>query len=218
MLNTFITHLQIFGMGFSFGIAGPCLLICTPVIVAYAAASHRNWAQTLSNIFIFLSGRLSAYLVLGYLAGLSGTVLRHFTDSNLSIFFKPLGGAVSIAFGILLFTYKERADCPYKKFNKSVYGAASLFLLGFSIGMAPCAPLVAILFNIVLLSKSAFDGLSYAFSFGMGTLASGIIVISALTGAVKWIPAKFLKSEISNLVFRVICAALLILFGIRLII
>ena len=76
MIGTVITHLQIFGIGFSFGIAGPCLLLCTPVIVAYAAASHRNWIATLSNIFVFLSGRLFAYMVLGYLAGFSGTVLR----------------------------------------------------------------------------------------------------------------------------------------------
>ena len=214
-MDTLITHLQIFGIGFSFGIAGPCLLVCTPIIVAYTAASHRGWGQTLSHIFVFLTGRLFAYLVLGYLAGLSGAVLRHFTDSNLSIFFKPLGGAVSIAFGIILLTYKEHADCPYAKFNKSVYGIASFFLLGFSIGAVPCAPLVAILFNIVLLSKCAVDGLTYAFSFGMGTLLSGMIAISAFTGIVKWIPAKLLKSKTGDLIFRVICAALLILFGIR---
>jgi len=214
-MDTLITHLQIFGIGFTFGIAGPCLLICTPVMVAYAAAGHRDWFQTLSHIFVFLTGRLFAYMVLGYLAGLSGTVLRHFTDSNLAIFFKPLGGAVSIAFGIMLLTYKEHADCPHAKFNKSIYGITSLFLLGFSIGVVPCAPLVAVLFNIVLLSKCAADGLAYAFSFGMGTLLSGMIVISALTGIAKWIPAKLFRSGAGNLIFRAICSALLILFGIR---
>ncbi|MFH0763526.1 MAG: sulfite exporter TauE/SafE family protein [Candidatus Omnitrophota bacterium] len=217
-MDALITHLQIFGIGFTFGIAGPCLLVCTPIIVAYTAASQKGWADTLSDVFIFLSGRLSAYLLLGYLAGLSGTALRHFTDSNLSIFFKPLSGAAAIAFGVLLLTYKEHAGCPGAKSRKSVYGKSGLFLLGFSIGVVPCAPLVAILFNIVLLSKCALDGMAYAFSFGLGTLASGIIVISALTGAVKWIPAKLLKSGASNLVFKAICAALLILLGIRLMI
>lgn len=217
-MDTLITHLQIFGIGFSFGIAGPCLLVCTPIVVCYTAANHRNWAETLSNIFIFLSGRLAAYMVLGYLAGLSGTALKHFTDSNLSIFFKPLSGVVAIAFAILLFTYKEHADCPGAKFNKNTYSRGGLFLLGFSIGAVPCAPLVAILFNIVLLSKCALDGLAYAFSFGMGTFASGIIMISALTGALKWIPDKFFKSKVSNLVFKIACAILLVLFGIRLII
>ncbi|MFA6142811.1 MAG: sulfite exporter TauE/SafE family protein [Candidatus Omnitrophota bacterium] len=217
-MDTLITHLQLFGIGFSFGIAGPCLLICTPIIVTYAAASHRRWPQTLYKILIFLSGRLFAYMVMGCLAGLSGTVLRRYTDSNLVAFFKPLSGAVSIAFGIMLLTYREHADCPYRKFDKNIYGAGSLFLLGLAIGAAPCAPLLAVLFNIVLISKGAIQGLAYAFSFGLGTLISGTVAIVALTGLVKWIPSAFFKTEWSGLIFRIICAALLILFGVRLII
>ena len=218
MLNLLITHLQIFGIGFSLGIAGPCLIICAPVICAYTAASHKNWRQSASNIFVFLSGRLFAYLILGYLAGLSGTALRHFTDSNLSVFFKPLSGVVTIIFGVALLLHKKETDCCRKEFSESAYCFGSLFLLGFSIGMAPCAPLIAILFNIAMMSKSALDGLAYAFSFGMGTLFSGMIAISVLTGFVRWIPSSLVRSERSNLIFRIICAALLIILGIRLMI
>jgi len=56
---------------------------------------------------IFLCGRLFAYLVLGYLAGLSAAILRRFAISGLNVFLKPLGGVIIIVLGILILFAKE---------------------------------------------------------------------------------------------------------------
>ena len=81
MVNFLITHLQVFGIGFSFGMAGPCFLLCTPILITYITGSKKNWADAFKDILSFLSGRLIAYIALGFLAGLSGSVLKNFTSS-----------------------------------------------------------------------------------------------------------------------------------------
>ena len=217
MLNTVITHLQIFAIGFSFGMAGPCLLVCTPILLTYIAGQQTKWRQALSNILIFLLGRLLAYMILGYLAGLSAELLRQFSTSILISFFKPLAGVIVIILGILVFTGKEPASWACKFMSRKLSNFSSLFTLGFIIGIFPCAPLLALLFEIALISKTAFAGMFYAFFFGLGTFISGFIVIGGLSGVFSWLPAKLLKSKRSNFVFRLICALLLIILGLGLI-
>ncbi|MCX5667836.1 MAG: sulfite exporter TauE/SafE family protein, partial [Candidatus Omnitrophica bacterium] len=107
MISTFVTYLQIFGIGFSFGLAGPCFLTCTPVLITYIAGSKRLWTEVYIDILTFLSGRLLAYILLGALAGLSGAVLKKFTGSSLSLYFQPLAGAVTILFAVILFMDKS---------------------------------------------------------------------------------------------------------------
>jgi len=248
MLNTFLTHLQLFGIGFSFGIAGPCFLVCTPILIAYTTGIRRKWRDALGDTFIFLSGRLSAYIILGYLAGLSGTLLRQFTNSGLAVFFNPLAGLVSILLGIFVLINREPAHCADASAHSKIYPAAqhpviqdgdrrgkmshqrkgrpgfspdrlhntgSLFALGFLIGVAPCAPLLALLLQIALMSSSALEGAAYTLSFGMGTSISGLIVVGVLAGFLSGFTARAFKSKKTNFIFRIICALLLMLFGVR---
>lgn len=217
MLNALLTSLQIFGIGFSFGIAGPCFLNCAPILITYIAGSKKKWTEALNDISIFLGGRLLAYIILGALAGLSGGLLRHFTNSNLILFFKPLAGIISILLGISVLKIKEPFISECKPSHNKIYNLGGLFALGFLIGISPCAPLLALLFEITLISKTAFEGMSYGASFGLGTLFSGFLVVGILTGVLNWLPARFLKSKISNFVFKITCALLLILFGLSLI-
>ena len=97
------------------------------------------------------------------------------------------------------------------------YKMAGVLGLGFVMGIAPCGPLTALLFEIVLISNNAFDGALYALSFGMGTFLSGMIVIGAISGILAWLPARFLKSGRSVLIFKIVCAVFLIIFGLGLI-
>lgn len=218
MFNAFITSLQLFGIGFSFGIIGPCFLTCTPILITYIIGSKKRWREALADTLIFLSGRLLAYLILGILAGYSAAVLKDFTTSGLALFFKPLAGTISILFGISVIVHKaDSHTCECGPAHNKAYSTGGLFALGFAIGITPCAPLLALLFEITLISKSALDGLYYGLSFGLGTALSGFIVVGALSGIVTWFPIKMLKSESGNFVFRIICGLLLMLFGLSLI-
>lgn len=218
MLNTLITHFQIFGIGFSFGIIGPCFLSCTPFIVTYIAAGKKSYSRALSDIFIFLSGRLSAYIVIGVLAGISAGLLRSFVSSGAVFWLKPLAGIICILLAVFILINAKLAknNCAIPK--KKIYNSAGVFSLGFAIGIAPCGPLLALASEITLMSKTAFEGALYALSFGIGTFLSGFLVAGALAGIFTWLPKKALKTEKSDFIFRVFCAALLILLGLGFII
>jgi len=211
-----VTYFQLFSIGFGFGLAGPCLLVCAPVLIAYVAGRQKADKQGLSDILIFLSARLLAYLVLGFLAGLSGVVLRRFLNLSLIPWIKALGGLIIILLGIDVWLGREPFAWLHKCKVGKIFGFSSFFVLGFIIGIFPCAPLLALLLEIALISKTAMDGLSYALFFGLGTFISGFIVIGVLSGIFTWIPAKLLKSKKSNLIFRIICALLLFWLGLGL--
>lgn len=217
MSNTLITHLQIFGIGFSFGVIGPCFLVCTPIIITYIAGREKRWKAVFGDLFTFLSGRLLSYVILGSLAGLSGTLVARFTSSDITLIFKPLGGVISILLGILMLAGKENVHDTCKTPYDKVYNFGGLFTLGFIVGITPCAPLGALLLEIALISKTALEGASYAVFFGLGTFFSGLIVIGSLAGILTGFASKILKSRTSNLIFRIACASLLILFGVGLI-
>jgi sulfite exporter TauE/SafE len=151
------------------------------------------------------------------LAGLSGLFLRRFIDSNVSLFFRPASGIISIILGISILIGKKINHFTYEFAANKITNFSSIFILGFIVGILPCAPLIALLFEIVLISHSPLMGMFYAFSFGLGTFLSGLIVLGSLAGIFTWIPAKILKSKISNFIFKIICAFLLILLGISII-
>lgn len=213
MFKDAITYLQIFGIGFSFGFAGPCFLICTPILLAYIGGRKANWKQSLIDIFIFLLGRLLAYLILGYLAGLSAVILRRFSSLGPVFFLKPVAGVIIILLGIYVWSGKEPISWICRCKTSTIFSFTSLFILGFIIGIYPCAPLLALLLEITLIAKTALEGMSYALFFGLGTLISGFMVIGALSGIFTYLPARAFKSKRSNLIFRAICALFLIFLG-----
>lgn len=213
-----VTYLQLFGIGFSFGIIGPCFLTCAPVLITYIVGSKRDWPDILRDILTFLTGRLSAYVLLGALAGFSGVILRNFTSSVVSSFFQPLAGAVTILFAIIILINRNKEECFCADKRNKFFNYGGIFVFGFLIGVSPCAPLLALLFDIGLMSKSVLDGALYAFSFGLGTFASGLLTVGIMAGLLARIPAVIIKSSTANIVFRVLCSVLLLLLGLSLLI
>ncbi|MDP3730344.1 MAG: sulfite exporter TauE/SafE family protein [Candidatus Omnitrophota bacterium] len=216
-MGTLVTYLQIFGIGFSFGLAGPCLLICAPVLVTYIVGSGKGPTAIFRDVFTFLSGRLLAYVLLGVLAGLSGAVLKKFTDLHFSSYLEPLAGAVTILFAIILFTGKNSGNCACPTARSKMLNFGGMFAFGFLIGISPCAPLLALLFDIALMSKGLLDGALYAFFFGLGTFLSGLITIGVITGLLTRIPAALVRSKTATVIFKTMCALLLLMLGLGLI-
>lgn len=216
MISSLITYLQIFGIGFSFGIIGPCFLTCAPVLITYVAGSKKALPDAFKDIFVFLSGRLLAYLLLGALAGLSGTVLQKFTSSNISSHFKTLAGGVTIFFAFLILVYRDDKTCSCPDFRSKLFNFGGIFTFGLFIGLSPCAPLLALLFDITLISKNIVDGMLYALFFGLGTFLSGLIIIGIIMGILTRLPSAIIKSKYVNIIFKIICAVLLAVMGLGL--
>jgi len=216
MVNTVLTHLQIFGIGFSFGIAGPCLFICAPLIFTYMSGSNKTVFESIRDLSVFLFGRLLAYLVLGIFAGVSSAALHHFIGSPITDLFKPLAGFVSILLAIFMLFRSERAGSKCAS-SKSLTGFGGLFIIGFAIGLSPCAPLIALLFEITLISNHFLDGMFYAFSFGLGTFISSFLVIGLASLGLSRFSTFALRSSKAKVIVRVLSAILLIALGINLI-
>ncbi len=208
-----IALLQVFAIGFSLGFTGPCLFYCLPVILAFTQGAGKGFKKSLTDILIFFCGRLFAYVVLGILAGISGILLRKFIDSSFKLYLNPLAGLISIALGIFILLNKEAGQekCERKLSQASTFG--SLFLFGFIIGISPCAPLLALLFEIALISKSAFGGALYGLAFGLGTFVSGVIIAGGFIKIFSRLPENFLKSNRRKFMLKSICALILIIFG-----
>ncbi|MDD5427706.1 MAG: sulfite exporter TauE/SafE family protein [Candidatus Omnitrophica bacterium] len=209
-----IPALQVFSIGFILGISGPCLLYCLPITLALGAGIKEGYKKVLFVIAVFLSGRVLAYTALGFLAGLSGVILRQFTGSNISFYFRPAAGVISILFGIYIFFYRQKmGEACSGRVHRVLHGGGS-FVFGFMVGVSPCPPLIGLLTEIALVSKTFLQGAVYGLAFGLGTFFSGLILAAGITGVLNVFPKKFAMSPAANMIFRSICAAVLILFGV----
>jgi len=217
MLNTTITYVQLFGIGLSSGLAGPCLLTCAPLLVTYIAGRRVSFLESIRDIIIFLFGRLLAYLALGYIAGFSATYIRILANKVFLPWLRLLAGVIIILMGVYVAIGENLLNkvCPVR-LSKAT-GIGSLFLLGVIIGISPCPPLVALLIDLAVISKNGLDAMFYTLFFGLGTFISGLLTMVVLCGFFSWLPAKIFHSKKTNLAFRIVCASLLILLGLNLI-
>ena len=203
-----IPVLQIFSVGFILGLTGPCLFYCLPVTLALSAGVQKSYKKILLGIIIFLSGRLFAYTLLGFLAGVSGFILRQFTDSDFSFYLKPAAGLISIAFGVYIFFYRQGEEKNCRSLPGKILNNGGFFIFGFLVGLSPCPPLMGLLLEITLISKGFLQGAIYGLVFGAGTFLSGFILAAGLSRVLnRW----YLKKITA---FKSIYAAILVLFGI----
>lgn len=208
-----VNLLEIFLIGFVLGLGGPCLFYCVPLIFAFTIGSEKQFKKSIIDILVFLSGRFLAYIILAFFAAISGVLLRNFIGAAPIVYFKPLAGLISIGLGLFVFLRKERPEsgCSMHNQNISVWGG--LFGLGFIIGISPCAPLVVLLSEIALLSKSIWDGVLYGVAFGLGTFIPAFIITAGLNGLFKQFLQKLFKSPKFNLALKVFSSLILILLG-----
>lgn len=209
-----ISALQVFSFGFILGVAGPCLFYCLPIILALNAGIRQDYKKILSGIVIFLSGRLLAYVALGFLAGVSAVLLRQFTDPHFSFYLKPAAGIISIAFGVYIFFYRQQEEKTCQNQAHKILSSGGFFIFGFIIGISPCPPLMGLLLEITLISKTFLQGAIYGLMFGLGTFLSGFILAAGLSGLLNWLPKKISLPPVVNTIFKIIYASILILFGI----
>ena len=92
----------------------------------------------------------------------------------------------------------------------------SMALLGFIVGVAPCAPLLGILTYIAFSVQDSLLGAAYAFCFGVGTaIITPIVLLGVLSSVV---PRLLFKNPKILDIFRRSCGLLLVFFGARLIV
>lgn len=214
MTGALVTCVQLFCIGLGFGSIGPCFLTCTPILVTYIAGTRKGWRRAMFDVAAFLAGRLVAYCLLGALAGISGGLIRRFAGPTAASVGMVVGGLVSIGLSVMVFAgkgFSSGGACG--KSGRYAWGSAGALVFGFVVGVSPCAPLAALLFELSLMSKGVWDGIMYAASFGLGTLLSGMVVIGSAAGLFAWLPGKVLRTPRAVTALSVACAALLLVTG-----
>ena len=212
----FKISISLFLAGLLFG-SGPCIATCGPFILAYIAGTKKNIAR---GIMVYLLFSLARICVYGALALTIFFLSRFAVERLLGGFYKYiliLGGAFIITIGLFV-AYGRKME---SKFCRSLqvkileHDTKSIVVAGLIIGLLPCAPLLSVLSYIGLISRTWSSSLLYAFSFGIGTFFSPLILLAILAGVIPRI-LSHIKSVYYS-IFSLICGIVIIFLGIQLI-
>lgn len=207
--------ISLFIMGISFG-CGPCFVSCAPLFLAYTAGSGKNITKSLIAYLLFSFSRIAVYVLLGILVHLLGSFITEGIFKSAAKYVFIAGGGFIILTGIFMAAsrFYQRSVCGFLYKNLLEKGGKSMLLFGLVIGLLPCAPLFALFSYIGLISKSWFSSAAHAFSFGLGTFFSPLLLLAVFTGAVPGLLIK-LKPEL-NRILTFVCALILIFLGAQL--
>jgi len=216
--------LRIFLAGVILG-NGPCLFICIPLVLPYIAGLPQPgsdgpfWKAGLKLGIIFSSFRLLAYSILGFAFASFYKYVFGIIGSNGLYLGLILGILVTVTGLFYLVSINQRFTlsnplCGFLRARITQRPKFNMALFGLLVGFSPCPPLLAILTYIAATSKEPFWGLLAGFSFGLGTLFTPLIPLGAVSG---FIVDKIRKSRVFLLVIRALSGAILVYFGLRLI-
>lgn len=182
---------------------GPCLVTCVPILLPYTI-TKKHWKEGLEAAFTFSLSRLAVYVVLGGIVGFIGAhIMDFYYTSKVQYNIQGIMAFCLIGIGMLVIFGKDTGlkFCRVEKGN--------MVVLGILVGLSPCLPLLGVLLEIALLSRSFLDGVIFSFAFGIGTVLSPMLLIGAFAPT---IGVKFNAKTMRFFVF--ICGLLLILMGI----
>ena len=197
------------GMGW-----GPCLALSGPILLPYIAATKGGWRGGLRTSAAFSLGRLLALAILGGLASVAFASINRFFPPHRSGYLYLVMAVFIMLMGALIVLGKGFRMPFYHTLRERIVerGIKSTLILGFLIGIAPCATLVAILTYIACVATNALYGIVYALSFGVGTVVP-LMILGPLVG---FFPERTFKSARLLRVFRTMCGVILLLFGLQL--
>jgi sulfite exporter TauE/SafE len=206
--------IELFLMGLTLGV-GPCSLFCLPILIPYIAGTREDWFGGFRSSLTFSLSRLSAYMLLGFLAGLSGRLIELHSGGIAPIVWL-LGSLLIILLGVLILLGRELRFAPLLLLSRRLIEKdwMSMGTLGFIIGITPCAPLLGVLTYITFSAGGPFMGVLYALCFGLGsTLITPIIAFGIVAGL---LPRLIFRNPSVYSIFRRVCGALLFILGVKL--
>jgi ABC-type nickel/cobalt efflux system permease component RcnA len=208
--------ISLFLTGLLFG-SGPCIASCGPFLITYIAGSKKNIPKGIMVYFLFSSARLFVYVVLSLAIFFLSRFALERLLGGLYRYVLILGGGFIVIIGLFL-AFGKRLELKFcQSWHKNLLerDKKSIFTAGLIIGLLPCAPLLAILSYIGLVSRTWLFSLLYSLSFGIGTFVSPLILLTVLAAL---IPRMFLeKKPIYYSIFSFICGLTIIFLGVQLI-
>lgn len=209
-----ITSLFISGLLFGWG---PCLASCGPILISYIAGTNKDVPRGLKDYLLFSLARISVYVLLALVIFFAGSFVLERLLGKYAKYGFVLGGGFIVFIGLAMILGKKAEFKLWKRIQPRLAenNSQNLILMGFIVGVLPCAPLLAVLSYIGLTSKTWLNSLFYSFSFGLGTLLSPIILLIIITG---FIPKLLLpRQAVYARVFSLVCGIIIVIFGLQLV-
>ncbi len=209
--------LYLFISGIALG-SGPCLVTCGPVLVSYIAGTRKGSREGFWVWLSFSLARICMYLILSVAIFFVGEFLLKQLLAEINKYILIGAGVIICLIGILVFLKDVKIPlniCAFvsKNFEQRL-SKAQPAVLGAVIGLLPCAPLLAVLSYIGLISFSWQRCVIYSLSFGLGTLISPLILLAMAAGL---IPKLLLSKPRLQQMFRIICGSIIMIYGLQLI-
>lgn len=206
--------ISVFLSGVFFG-AGPCLASCGPIIISYVAGTKNNITKSLIAYALFSLARISVYVVFSIFIFFLGSFTLERILGNSYEFILMIGGAFILFVGALMFFGKRLEFKAYNSLRRNVIerDKKSIIFFGLITGLLPCAPLLAVLSYIGLVSTAWAHSLLYSLFFGLGTLLSPLILLTILSGLL----GQNLSNKKYYQIFSSICGLIIMFLGLQLI-
>lgn len=198
--------------------SGPCLATCGPILISYVAATKQGPKQGILVWFLFSLSRICIYPILSVSIFLLGELLVRQNLIYIAKYVYLIGGIIIILIGIFTIirdTGGASRICSMisRRINQRLLKIQPI-TLGLIMGLMPCAPLLAALSYIGLVSSSWQRCVFYSLIFGLGTLISPLILLVLGAG---FIPKILLNKPGTYRVLRLICGLIIVFFGTQLI-
>ncbi len=175
-----------------------CTSSCLPYVASYIAGIGADFRRGILVTFMYNSGRVIAYAIIGGVIGLfklmmESQILSSFQRySSLAFAFVTIGVGTNILFKTRS-KPKQCDGCNTPKVINSPIGRFNAkfdlhaFSLGLSRGLIVCPPLLLLLVTYSATFTTAFDSVTMAMVFGVGTALSPILLLGGVTG---WLLSK----------------------------
>ncbi len=182
----------------------------------------------LKAYIIFSLARVAVYIILALVIFFLGRFALERLLGGYSKYIVILGGGFIIFVGAMMAVGKKPEisgknpllhllSSRWQVLQKNILeqDKKSLVMLGLIIGFLPCAPLLAILSYVGLISKSWLSSLFYSLSFGLGTFISPLLLLTVLAGAIPLLLPE--KEALYSRLLSILCGCVIIFLGIQLI-
>lgn len=159
-------------LGLLYGM-GPCLVGCLPLLGPVYLGLGGGLARSWSVLWPVSLGRLSAYTGFGLAVGLAGGLASEAVSPKaISI----LAGLGTLLVGAALIPRPGKMTCKSGCEDVHSLLPGGLFLMGYSMALAPCGPLTAVLLAAAA-TGSATNGALLGLAFGVGAVAVPSLVL-----------------------------------------
>jgi sulfite exporter TauE/SafE len=196
-------------VGFVYGVTF-CTTACLPYIISYLAGIKSGYREAVIVTFIYNSGRIVAYAIVGTVIALFANFFESLFFNYYEKFSSIIFGSLVVLIGLSILLKKNSNSCSLRNRSGIVNNLRMnfdlrAFFMGVTRGFVLCPALIATL--LYMSTQTEVNLTLIAIFFGLGTSISPLFFFA---GAVAWLLE---KAPLFRKWISIFCGLLLIILG-----